>query len=253
MITLDLCVLDSMAAQLQFYEMEKAGMSYVMDPKQVAFTGNQFDVVNGVLDGEFDVGFVRTDQIERTVDHDGNAIDPDLFKVIEPNIHILDDGNLFPFLHSTDIYPEWPVAALTHVNKEVAEEVQEALLAVGKHATLGQALEACDMATGNASRCDIRDLDEFEGVNGRCDATNELSRLAWEASLAGKWAGFRPSRSYFESRTMQEAAGFIVKDEKGNWKCTRAVSIIHGLFTQLYTATDCVTNSAFLVFSGDTL
>ena len=90
-----------MAAQLQFYEMEKAGMSYVMDPKQVVFTGNQFDVVNGLLDGAFDAGFVRTDTIERTVDANGNPVDPDLFKVIDPNIHILDDGNLFPFLHST--------------------------------------------------------------------------------------------------------------------------------------------------------
>jgi hypothetical protein len=63
-----------MAAQLQFYEMEMAGMSYVMDPKQVVFTGNQFDVVQGVLDGDFDVGFVRTDQIERHIDADGNPL-----------------------------------------------------------------------------------------------------------------------------------------------------------------------------------
>ena len=95
-----------MAAQLQFYEMEVAGLSYVMDPKQVVFTGNQDDVVNGVLNGEFDAGFVRTDQIERTTDAYGNAINPEVFKVIEPKIYVLDDGNLFPFLHSTDIYPE---------------------------------------------------------------------------------------------------------------------------------------------------
>jgi hypothetical protein len=63
-----------MAAQLQFYEMEMAGMSYTMDPKQVVFTGNQRDVVQGVLDGDFDVGFVRTDQIERHIDADGNSL-----------------------------------------------------------------------------------------------------------------------------------------------------------------------------------
>jgi ABC-type phosphate/phosphonate transport system substrate-binding protein len=59
---------------LQFYEMEMAGMSYTMDPKQVVFTGNQRDVVQGVLDGDFDVGFVRTDQIERHIDADGNSL-----------------------------------------------------------------------------------------------------------------------------------------------------------------------------------
>jgi hypothetical protein len=42
------------------------------------FTDNQFDVVSGVLSGDFDVGFVRTDQIERTKDGDGNPIDPDM-------------------------------------------------------------------------------------------------------------------------------------------------------------------------------
>jgi hypothetical protein len=57
-----------MAAQLQFCLMQKAGMSmsYVMDPKQVVFTGNQYDIVHGELNGDFDDGFVRTDTIERT-------------------------------------------------------------------------------------------------------------------------------------------------------------------------------------------
>lgn len=94
-----------MGGQLQFYEMEVAGLSYVMDPKQVVFTGNQFDVVQGVIDGDFDVGFVRTDQIERHKDANGEPLNPDIFKVIQPKIYILDDGTLFPYLHSTDIYP----------------------------------------------------------------------------------------------------------------------------------------------------
>lgn len=43
-----------MAGPLQFYEMEKAGVSYVMAPKQVVTVQNQFDVVHGVLDGTFE-------------------------------------------------------------------------------------------------------------------------------------------------------------------------------------------------------
>jgi hypothetical protein len=35
------------AAQTQFYQMVRAGMSYVMDPKQVVFTHNQIEVVDG--------------------------------------------------------------------------------------------------------------------------------------------------------------------------------------------------------------
>lgn len=76
-------------------------MSYVMDPKQVVFAFNQLNVINGVVNREFDVGFFRADSIERAKDANGTAIDPDLFKIIEPKVHILDDGNLFPFLHST--------------------------------------------------------------------------------------------------------------------------------------------------------
>jgi hypothetical protein len=76
-------------------------MSYVMDPKQVVFAKDQSAVINGILSREFDVGFVRTDVIERVKDANGKSINPDLLKIIDPKIFILEDGNLFPFLHST--------------------------------------------------------------------------------------------------------------------------------------------------------
>jgi hypothetical protein len=38
-------IVDLMSGQMQIYEMFKAGMSYVNDPKQVIFTGNQEDIV----------------------------------------------------------------------------------------------------------------------------------------------------------------------------------------------------------------
>eukprot|EP00957_Ditylum_brightwellii_P169627 12911413-Ditylum_brightwellii.AAC.1 len=47
------------SGQMQFRKMIGKGMSYINDPKQVVFTSNQGKVVNGVLYGEFDVGFVR--------------------------------------------------------------------------------------------------------------------------------------------------------------------------------------------------
>lgn len=61
-------IIDLMGGQMQFYEMERAGMSYLNDPKQVIFTRDQADIVRGVISGRFDVGFVRTDQIEMTID-----------------------------------------------------------------------------------------------------------------------------------------------------------------------------------------
>ena len=54
------------SGQMQFCQMIEAGMDYINDPAQLLFTSNQGKVVNGVLSGMFDVGFVRTDQIERS-------------------------------------------------------------------------------------------------------------------------------------------------------------------------------------------
>lgn len=51
-----------------------------MDPKQVVFTGNQDLVIQGVVSGQFDVGFVRTAEIEWAKDAQGNPIDATLLK-----------------------------------------------------------------------------------------------------------------------------------------------------------------------------
>eukprot|EP00980_Cylindrotheca_fusiformis_P027129 scaffold18984_cov73-Cylindrotheca_fusiformis.AAC.1 len=49
----------------------------------------------------------------------------------------------------------------------------------------------------------------------RCDTTRELAELAWQAGVAGFHSGFRPPRSYYFVRTMQQDGGFIEKDEYG--------------------------------------
>ena len=104
---------------------------------------------------------------------------------IAPKIYVLDNGELFPFLHSTDIYPEWPVAALDHVPKDVAEEVQEALIALESHAHAHQRVQA------------------GQGWDpSRCDSTMALAELASNAANSGNLAGFRTARSYFEVRTI---------------------------------------------------
>ena len=136
-------IVDLMSGQMQIYEMFRAGMSYVNDPKQVIFTGNQEDIVLGVLSGRYDVGFLRTDVIESTKDENGDFVDPTFFKILEPKIHILEDGELFPFLHSTEIFPEWPVAALPGVPGDVQGHVQDALIAYGALVDLGDKINAC--------------------------------------------------------------------------------------------------------------
>jgi len=181
-----------------------------MDPKQVVFTDKQVDIAEGVLNGDFDVGFVRTDQLE----HFGLTLDD--VKVLNPRSYVMDNGDLFPFLTSTAVFPEWPVAALPHVPPVIAIEVQEALIAMQVHAETGR-----QISTGAAY------------APMRCDTTEDLAIFALEASGEGNIAAFRNPKSYFGVRTMQEAAGFLKKDEDGNWKCTRHV------LGELFASIDC--------------
>ena len=185
--------------------------------EQIVFTGNQFDVVEKVLSGEFYVGFVRTDQIEGHMDAEGRPIDPGLFKTLQPKIHILDDESLFPFLHSTDIYPEWPVSALSHVPKDVAAEIQDALFALSAHANAGLLLDECE-TRDTADDC----TQQLETFSTRCDTTEELAWLATRASQSGNIASFRTPRSYFDVATMLQKAGFIWEDERGDRKVSTA-------------------------------
>jgi hypothetical protein len=129
----------------------------------------------------------------------------------------MDDGQLFPFLHSTDIYPEGPVAALPHVTKDVAEEVQAALLAVAEHMVTGEKYLECKTDLEETRDCEELPCPEAFDEKARCDTTKELAMLAVNATLNAKIAGYRPSRSYFELRSMQQATGFLELNDRGKW------------------------------------
>lgn len=220
-------IIDLMGGQLQIYEMEKAGMSFVNDPEQVIFTMDQADVVRGVLSGRFDVGFVRTDQISLTKDEDGNSIDPDRFKIIEPKTYVMESGELFPFLHSTDVYPEWPLAALLSVPADVQLAVQEALIDFGFFGQVGDQRRVC-LQTSTAEHCNS--LSPRDWVpNAPCEMTNELADKAETAATISHISGFRPASSYFQLGTVLKEAGFLVRDEKGNWACTRPEQLYEGI------------------------
>jgi hypothetical protein len=116
--------------------------------------------------------FVRTDQIEGYRDENGEHLDPSLIRVIEPKVHVLDNGDIFPFIHSTGIFPEWPFAALGHVHPDVMEEVQDALLALGRRSEAAQGLEACPSQTGmTAGQCNELPFPDAFSDDARCDTT----------------------------------------------------------------------------------
>lgn len=94
-----------------------------IDPKKdcAAFLeGKTHDnVVIAVKKGVVDVGTVRSDTLERMADE--GKINIDDFSIINK----INDG--FPFVHSTRLYPEWPIAACATTTPELSKQVAKAL------------------------------------------------------------------------------------------------------------------------------
>eukprot|EP00594_Rhizosolenia_setigera_P005967 CAMPEP_0178950414 /NCGR_PEP_ID=MMETSP0789-20121207/6639_1 /TAXON_ID=3005 /ORGANISM="Rhizosolenia setigera, Strain CCMP 1694" /LENGTH=1268 /DNA_ID=CAMNT_0020631137 /DNA_START=75 /DNA_END=3882 /DNA_ORIENTATION=- len=212
------------SGQMQFRVLQQAGLSYINDPKKVVFTSNQGVVVNGVLNGDFDVGFVRTDQLERTKDSTGELIDRSKLKIIDPRPGLHIDGKAFPFDSSTPLYPEWNVAALTSVPDTVATEVQKAMLELSEYADMKTDLDTCLSTCIFENNCDSCGT-SLEN-NSTCNPTIDLVELAAEAKTNGKYSGWRTTLSYVELRNMQEETSFISRDaESGTFQCIRSSKI----------------------------
>eukprot|EP00980_Cylindrotheca_fusiformis_P005534 scaffold1172_cov115-Cylindrotheca_fusiformis.AAC.9 len=229
---------DFAGAQAQFYVMKTNGLDYIVDPKQPTISsllqtiGNNGDTVQGILDGRWDVGFVRTGQAHRIIDPaTGDYVDPSVFKVLDPRIHIMDSGEQFPFLHSTPVFPEWTLSAKDNIDRIVSEEVAKAMINFHYHNSIGEAIHQCREEATSPEEMNICDTmpPVYFDPKARCDTTRELAELAREAGIAGFHNGFRSPRSYNFVRTMQQDAGFIVKDEYGNWHCERAASLYDGI------------------------
>lgn len=97
-----------------------------VDPKKdcAAFLqgGKHDNVVLAVKAGAADAGTVRTDTLERMQDE--GKIDMSQFRIIH---QIKDD---FPFVHSTRLYPEWPMAACAKTDPALAQKLAQALMEI---------------------------------------------------------------------------------------------------------------------------
>jgi len=85
------------------------------------YAGSHDGVVKAVLAGTVEAGTVRTDTLERMAEE--GIIRLDQIKVLNPQ-HTDD----FPFLLSTELYPEWPMAALKTTPNHLSRLVAAALL-----------------------------------------------------------------------------------------------------------------------------
>ena len=109
--------------QMQAYELFSLGLP-LLNKKQLLTTGMPHDtVLNAVLSGKADVGFVRSGVLE-SMQKEGKI------KLSEINILNKQKPTTFPLLTSTRLYPEWPVAIMSNVEVHLAREITIALLAL---------------------------------------------------------------------------------------------------------------------------
>jgi diguanylate cyclase (GGDEF)-like protein len=109
--------------QMQALEMVEAGVAPPQDDRLIV-TGKAHDqVVEAVLAGQADAGFVRSGVIEAMV-REG--------KLDAGQIKIINRQKLpaFPYASSTRLYPEWPLAVMPNVNERLARRLTIALLSL---------------------------------------------------------------------------------------------------------------------------
>lgn len=109
--------------QMQAYALLQAGIRLPEDARIVE-TGQPQDLaIDAVVRGDADVAFVRTGLVE-SLRAEGKIM-PDALKVIAPQ-----HNPGFPLLHSTALYPEWALAAMSGVNQDLARQLAAAMLAM---------------------------------------------------------------------------------------------------------------------------
>ncbi|NDY97057.1 EAL domain-containing protein [Wenzhouxiangella limi] len=107
--------------QMQAHELFQAGLP-LPEEQNLVQVGTPHDrVIEAVLAGEADAGFLRAGRLEALIR--SGEVAPDALRVIHPQS--LPD---LPFEVSTRLYPEWPLASLPHIDPELSRQVAMAIL-----------------------------------------------------------------------------------------------------------------------------
>lgn len=119
------------AYRIPVYEAQQEGIS----ARKMKFqrVGQNDKVVAAVLNGQVDAGFVRTGILENMIE--SGQIDKTQIKIL--NAKHFDD---FPFMVSTQLYPEWPFVALTHVDDAMIRKLSVALFSLTPDSPTAQAV-----------------------------------------------------------------------------------------------------------------
>ncbi|MBI4882215.1 MAG: response regulator [Planctomycetes bacterium] len=109
--------------QAAWRELVRCGIDPRRDFAALEFSGTREAVVHAVRQGRADAGTVRSDTLERLAAEG-------LITLADFRILHQQHAAAVPFLHSTDCYPEWPMAVARHTAPDLAEAVASALLSM---------------------------------------------------------------------------------------------------------------------------
>jgi len=108
--------------QMAWLEMQRAGIDPYADLSELRFFDFPQDrIVLAVRDGSIDAGTVRAETLERMF-LDGRVQRAD-FRILNQQV-----SDIYPFAHSTTLYPEWAFAKAKKTSEELAKAVAIALL-----------------------------------------------------------------------------------------------------------------------------
>lgn len=113
-------------------ELKRSGIDPYRHFAAVRFSGTHDAVVKAVLSGAADAGTVRTGILERMA-KEGRVALRDI-RILNPR-----SSAGFPFLHSTMLYPEWPIAKMKDTTDEQAKAVALALLTMREESPAARA------------------------------------------------------------------------------------------------------------------
>jgi PAS domain S-box-containing protein len=120
--------------QMQAFELAQHGLNIAKVAKSIEMLGMPHDkIIQALIDGRIDVGFVRSGLLEEMLDE--KKLAPGLLKVFNQQ-----DLPGFPLAVSTRLYPEWPIAALPHVSPEHAAQFTAALLSLPEGSNITKAM-----------------------------------------------------------------------------------------------------------------
>lgn len=108
---------------LPLYELYKAEIK--IKPHQFLKTGNNISVVESVMQGKAQVGFVRIGILEKLFNE--GKLKPEDIKIINRQ-----HASSYPLIVSTALYPEWPFVFMPGLNLELQKQITVALFSLQK-------------------------------------------------------------------------------------------------------------------------